>query len=50
MYLFDLLRSFAQVESSGPSFVDAGESHFFSVVAESHSGSALGRTVLSCMV
>ena len=58
------IRSFAQVESSGPSFIDAGstvsaslvssrtawaghclagESHCNSVVAESNSGSVLGR-------
>ncbi|CAE7314623.1 unnamed protein product [Symbiodinium sp. CCMP2456] len=37
-------QSFAQVESSGPSFVDAGESHCDSVLAESRSGSVIDRT------
>lgn len=37
-------QSFAQVESSGPSFVDAGESHCDSVLAESCSGSVIDRT------
>ncbi|CAE7589453.1 unnamed protein product [Symbiodinium sp. CCMP2592] len=37
-------QSFAQVESSGPSFVDAGESQCNSVLAESRSGSVIDRT------
>eukprot|EP00439_Symbiodinium_sp_Y106_P083050 s472_g22.t2 len=36
-------QSFAQVESSGPSFVDAGESQCNSVLAESRSGSVIDR-------